>query len=82
MSVPPVEHVADIVRNARLFHDVWGTWPMQGWLDEFERRGLVHRLVDGTYRSAAEEVAAGRGGGTLESWLGSSRAAPHLAKDP
>ena len=82
VSVPPVEHVDDIVRNARLFHATWGTWPMQGWLDEFERRGLVHRLPDGTYVAAAEEVAAGGGGGTLDSWLGSSRAAPHLAKDP
>lgn len=41
VSQPPVEHVTDIVRNARLFHGRWGHWPMQGWLDDFARQGLV-----------------------------------------
>lgn len=41
VSELPVEHLADIVRNARRFHAMWGTWPMPGWLAEFERRGLV-----------------------------------------
>ncbi|MFC7490712.1 MULTISPECIES: glycosyltransferase family 2 protein [unclassified Knoellia] len=41
VSHPPVEHVADIVRNATTFHERWGRWPMHGWLDEFARRGLV-----------------------------------------
>ena len=50
VSSPPVEHVADIVRNARVFHDRWGTWPMQGWLDAFEQRGLVTRDPAGAYR--------------------------------
>lgn len=40
---PPVHHLDDIVRNAGLFHERWGEWPMPGWLDEFERRGLVSR---------------------------------------
>jgi len=43
VSAPPVEHLHDIVRNAGVFHDRWGTWPMLGWLEEFERRGLVAR---------------------------------------
>lgn len=44
VSQPPVEHVADILRNAAVFHRRWGEWPMTGWLDEFARRGLVvHR---------------------------------------
>ncbi|RSU45239.1 hypothetical protein DAH51_28105 [Sphingobium yanoikuyae] len=38
---PPVQHVADIVRNARHFHARWGRWPMEGWLADFERLGLV-----------------------------------------
>ena len=38
---PPTQHVEDIVRNARLFHERWGWWPMQGWLTEFERLGLT-----------------------------------------
>lgn len=49
VSRPPVEHVEDIVRNATIFHDRWGTWPMQGWLDEFLALGLVARLPGGAY---------------------------------
>jgi GT2 family glycosyltransferase len=40
---PPIEHVDDILRNGRIFHDRWGWWPMTGWLEEFEERGLVER---------------------------------------
>ena len=40
---PPVAHLEDIVRNAGTFRGRWGDWPMPGWLDEFERRGLVSR---------------------------------------
>lgn len=43
VSHPPVRHLEDIVRNAGIFHERWGEWPMPGWLDEFERRGLVSR---------------------------------------
>lgn len=43
VSRPPTEHLVDIVRNATIFHERWGKWPMGGWLDEFERRGLVVR---------------------------------------
>ena len=45
-STPPVEHLGAIVRNGRLFHRRWGRWPMTGWLEEFERRGLVRRHGD------------------------------------
>lgn len=38
---PPVQHVADIVRNARVFRARWNRWPMEGWLADFERLGLV-----------------------------------------
>lgn len=41
VSHPPIEHVADIVRNATTFHRRWGHWPMRGWLDEFDRQELV-----------------------------------------
>jgi GT2 family glycosyltransferase len=48
---PPVEHLDDTVRNANLFHDRWGFWPMQGWLDEFVARGLIEPYADaGTAR--------------------------------
>jgi N-acetylglucosaminyl-diphospho-decaprenol L-rhamnosyltransferase len=38
---PPVHHLQDILRNARLFRGRWGCWPMSGWLEEFGRRGLL-----------------------------------------
>ncbi len=40
---PPRQHLGDILRNGRLFHDRWGHWPMLGWLEEFQRGGLVYR---------------------------------------
>lgn len=70
VSSPPVEHLEDVVRNAALFHARWGTWPMRGWLDAFERDGLVARRDDGSYvvrePAALAELAAG---GTLGPWL-------------
>lgn len=42
-SEPPRQHVDDVVRNATLFHDRWGKWPMTGWLEAFEAEGLVQR---------------------------------------
>lgn len=56
---PPREHLADIVRNATLFQRRWGSWPMTGWLDAFEREGLVHRDAGGAYvldRHSAERA--------------------------
>jgi GT2 family glycosyltransferase len=47
---PPVRHVDAILRNGAIFHDRWGWWPMQGWLDAFVERGLVARTEDGGYR--------------------------------
>ncbi|MEU2561969.1 galactosyltransferase-related protein [Streptomyces longispororuber] len=41
VSRPPVEHIDDILRNGRIYKDRWGSWPMEGWLHEFARRGLV-----------------------------------------
>ena len=38
---PPLNHFADIVANATVFHKKWGTWPMEGWLGAFARLGLV-----------------------------------------
>ena len=56
VSSPPVEHVDDIVRNARLFHTRWSRWPMEGWLAEFERRGLVARTASGRIRRLGEPL--------------------------
>jgi hypothetical protein len=38
---PPVNHLADIVTNATLFHQRWGWWPMTDWLNAFAARGLI-----------------------------------------
>jgi GT2 family glycosyltransferase len=51
VSSPPVEHLDEIIRNATIFHRRWGTWPMTGWLDRFEERGLVVRDGSGLRRA-------------------------------
>lgn len=43
---PPVQHVADIVRNANLFRRRWDRWPMEGWLQAFHDMGLVEWTSD------------------------------------
>ncbi|MGA9874050.1 MAG: galactosyltransferase-related protein [Rhodococcus sp. (in: high G+C Gram-positive bacteria)] len=53
VSSPPVEHVDDIVRNAAVFRRRWNRWPMEGWLREFEARGLIERDDTGTIRRTA-----------------------------
>jgi hypothetical protein len=40
---PPVQHLDDILRNAAIFHDRWGWWPMHGWLEQFEALGLARQ---------------------------------------
>lgn len=41
---PPLQHFDDIIRNARVFHDRWGVWPMESWLRSFESLGLSARV--------------------------------------
>lgn len=38
---PPLQHFADIVRNATRFHGRHSVWPMEGWLDAFAGMGLI-----------------------------------------
>lgn len=52
VSRPPVEHAADIVRNAGIFHRRWGWWPMTGWLDELAALGVVRRDGSGAWELA------------------------------
>jgi GT2 family glycosyltransferase len=40
-TTPPVQHLDDIVRNATIYFERWGEWPMSGWLEQFQRSGLV-----------------------------------------
>lgn len=60
---PPLQHLDEIVRNARVFHDRWGVWPMRGWLEAFAKLGLI-QISEGTIvllRSAdASELASAR----------------------
>lgn len=57
-SDPPVEHLDDIVRNARRFRARWGRWPMEGWLRAFADRGLVDWTPAGD-RLAVRSTAPG-----------------------
>ncbi len=43
---PPVQHLEAVLRNGRVFRRRWGWWPMVGWLEAFEERGLVVRDGD------------------------------------
>lgn len=45
---PPAQHLQDVVRNAGVFHDRHGWWPMRGWLEDYERQGLA-QVVDGRW---------------------------------
>jgi GT2 family glycosyltransferase len=38
---PPHQHLHAILRNAAIFHQRWGWWPMSGWLQDFQREGLI-----------------------------------------
>lgn len=58
VSNPPVQHLEDILRNAHVFHQRWGWWPMVGWLDAFEARGLIRRDPDGTPVSLSAPASA------------------------
>lgn len=61
---PPLQHFADIVHNARRFHDRHGLWPMDGWLDAFAGLGLLAQgWRDGLVvlrEPDAQEIAAAR----------------------
>ena len=50
---PPLAHLVDIVRNAGIFFDRWGWWPMEGWLEAFEERGLAAPDEDGRWQVTA-----------------------------
>ncbi|GGK57601.1 galactosyltransferase-related protein [Ornithinimicrobium pekingense] len=49
-SMPPVGHLEAVVRNAGVFADRWGWWPMEGWLTAFRERGLAAPDPSGRWR--------------------------------
>jgi GT2 family glycosyltransferase len=60
---PPLQHLEDIVGNARLFHRLWKVWPMEGWLAAFEKAGLISRVdetIELQRRPDADEIARAR----------------------
>jgi GT2 family glycosyltransferase len=52
-SDPPLQHLDDIIANARIFFGRWGWWPMEGWLSAFERLGLARFDADQGWLRAA-----------------------------
>ncbi len=40
-SSPPTQHLDSICRNATVYYDKWGEWPMGGWLQAFVDLGLI-----------------------------------------
>ena len=58
-ETPPVRHLADILRNATLFHRRWGWWPMSGWLAAFAERGLARHDRTGDRWVAVSEGSGG-----------------------
>jgi GT2 family glycosyltransferase len=38
---PPLNHLASIIANARVFRTRWGMWPMSGWLTQFADAGYI-----------------------------------------
>lgn len=60
---PPVQHIDDILRNATIYRQRWGTWPMEGWLHAFEDLGLVEydARADAWYRRKPEQMSGTAG---------------------
>jgi GT2 family glycosyltransferase len=60
---PPFQHFRDILRNARVFRDKWGQWPMPGWLASFEQAGLIalgENRITLLREPSAEQLAGAR----------------------
>ncbi|RFA07735.1 hypothetical protein B7R21_14590 [Subtercola boreus] len=55
-SSPPWQHLDDILRNAALYLERWGSWPMEGWLTAFAEAGAI-TLVDGIWQRTAVRTA-------------------------
>jgi GT2 family glycosyltransferase len=43
---PPLNHLEDILLNARVFKRKWNSWPMEGWLKKFQKMGYVDWNTD------------------------------------
>lgn len=59
---PPLHHFSDIIRNAELFRQKHGSWPMTYWLGQFEDMGLIrrHETIEILREPGAADIAAAR----------------------
>jgi len=58
---PPLNHFSSIVENARRFKQIWGRWPMEGWLAAFAKAGYIsvtHEVLTVRRPPTSAEVAA------------------------
>ncbi len=55
-TVPPVEHLHDIIGNAHTYRRRWGRWPMEGWLTAFAELGLIEWDPDGAQLAATSDA--------------------------
>ena len=63
VHIPPLQHFAAIVRNARLFHARWGRWCMEYWLGQFVQAGWIDwtdAAITILRHPSATEIAATR----------------------
>lgn len=68
VHIPPLQHFAHIVRNARLYHERWGRWCMDYWLGQLRDGGFVEWDDDRLTvirEPTADEIAATRAPGTV-----------------
>jgi hypothetical protein len=65
--------VAEVVRNARLFRQRWGWWPMGGWLAEMAEDGLVEFDPDGELLRVRPGAARADRTGTTSSTIVGTR---------
>ncbi len=62
---PPLQHFDSIIRNAERFHERWGEWCMDYWLDDFAERGFIDRkdeCLEVLRKPTEAEIAATRQG--------------------
>ena len=47
-TTPPVQHLEAICRNATIYYEKWGEWPMSGWLEAFTDAALIAWVPEAT----------------------------------
>jgi hypothetical protein len=55
---PPLQQMTATLANAQRFRHRWGHWPMEGWLSEFARMGLIEWTPQATTARVVREPTA------------------------